>query len=73
MCNTSLDDTSVKEIKSFTETSLLGVINLLKFRINAPVQELSSFTMQNQKWKNKALKEWHKQSCQETVAPGPEN
>ena len=44
-CNTSLESTTVNEIKSFIETSTLGVVSPLKLRINKPIQELLSFSV----------------------------
>ena len=72
-CNTSLESTAVNEMKSFIETSTLGVVSPVKFRINKPIRELSSSTTRYQKRKYKSFNENCKQSYPKLVAPGQEN
>ena len=55
--NTSPGSTTVNEMKSFIETSTLGEISPVKFRINMPIRELSSSTIQYQKRIYKSFKE----------------
>ena len=55
-CNTSLESTSVNEVKSFIEAGTLDVVSPVKFQLNKPIQELSSSTMQYQKCQYKSLK-----------------
>ena len=60
-------------MKSFIETSTLGVVSPVKFRINKPIRELSSSTIRYQKRKYMSFNENCKQSYPKLVAPGQEN
>ena len=72
-CNTSLESTTVNEMKSFIETSTSGAVSPVKFQINKPIRELSSSTLRYQKHKYKPFKENCKQSYLKLVAPGQDN
>ena len=72
-CNTSLESTTVNDMKSFIETSTLGVVIPVKFRITKPIRELSSSRIQYQKHKYKSFKANCKQSYLKLEAPGQEN
>ena len=72
-CDTSLESTTVNEMKSFIETSTLSVASPVKFRINMSVRELSSSIIGYQKRKYKSFKENCKQSYLKLVEPGQEN
>ena len=60
-CNTSLESTSVNEVKSFIEAGTLDVVSPVKFQLNKPIQELSFSTMQYQKCQYKSFKKKKKQ------------